>query len=528
MAATADPNNAVDPIKPQPRRNYPAGYQSQGGLPEALNAAQPPALPAPVDTVQRRASTGIPVVDGAMSALNNLNAAGADIVDAPLGAVNQGLRAAFGEGIPKYDRNVRSLFEDTGAVNDATLSPDLQRRNGLFQPAPAQTPAADLAPSAPSAPMTFDPSAVIAGPQQSDGLPTGVSRRGDGIFEGRGAHGERAFADSGYAPQFAGVAGASPEAQRVYAYRFQQDRPLKNASGYDFQRARDAEIQAAGEDYKRYVAAGSPRTQDGRGLSEYDFLQRRQRNGLENFLDSEAGGSGTRASDRDGTSGGGRGRNPLSDAKTAQDIALGAAEGAISVEKGSLDVADRLRKRGDEAIAEGMKKYEGNPGVVARRYGAGVTPAEAAALDYAQTAIDAEGEDFLATPAGRAARAAAGKIAAREYNNRKYFESKRGLLTTEGLAQADPTQFSFKRNDSSFDPYEFTIEGPTFDRADKEGKRMVAEDDPNAERYPAQVGRRGLSGGRDAPEFISEQGLGAFISKLKIADKRKAERDKKK
>jgi len=508
MADTADPNNAVDPIKPQPRRNYPAGYQSQGGLPEALNAAQPPALPAPVDTVQRRASTGIPVVDGAMSALNNLNAAGADIVDAPLGAVNQGLRAAFGEGIPKYDRNVRSLFEDTGAVNDATLSPELQRQNGLFQPAPAQTPAADLAPSAPSAPMTFDPSAVIAGPQQSDGLPTGVSRRGDGIFEGRGAHGERAFADSGYAPQFAGVAGASPEAQRVYAYRFQQDRPLKNASGYDFQRARDAEIQAAGEDYKRYVAAGSPRTQDGRGLSEYDFLQRRQRNSLENFLDSEAGGSGSRASDRGGLlSGAGRRDGAQADAIAANDALLKTAQGKQGIEKGDIEINKLANERADAQFGELSKRYTENPDL-ARQFGPGVSPSDAAAAELAMNMTLSQ-TDPLSTEVGRRGVAILERIAGQTNADRPIFAGRAGDFPA-GSAPAALENYSVGKrglgarliNKLTGDP-DFVLQSPAFDKRD--GKRNVPIDpnDPNAERFTNyETGLPGILGGQRGQEFL--------------------------
>lgn len=497
MAATADPSNAVDPLKPRPRRNYPAGYTSP--VAPAPLPVPPPALPAPVDG----AYTGRGSPD--FVARRSVYTPGPGEASAPLAP-------------PPPPPTVVD-----GRVS-APPAPPVSVVDAQYESAPVRTEA--------QAREYNNAQALEAQAAEAKNYPQGVTKRGDGFFTGVGAKGEPVYSDTAYAPQFAGVANASADARAGFDSKYLESRDYANGGKSNistdadiYQKAREAEIKAAGEDYKKYVAAGSPRTVDGRGLSEYDFIQRRQRNSLENFLDSDGGGGrdGGDALNRRGAGG-----NPLSNAKTAQDIALDAAKGTIDVEKGSLDVEDRLRKRGDDAIAAGAKKYEENPTAALRKYGPGISPAEAAALDYAQTAIDAEGEDFLATPAGRAARAAAGKIAAREYNNRKYFESKRGLLTTKGLAQADPAQFSFKRNDDVFAPDDFTIEGPTFDRTDKEGKRMVAEDDPNAERYPAQVGRRGLSGGRDAPEFISEQGLGSFISKIKIADKRKAERDKKK
>lgn len=492
MPAT-DPYNAN---KPAPRRKYPDGYQPQS-VPAAL---MPPEVAARVGAMAPGAAASAPAAE---------NTGGGGGWGGPDGPTPQSVD--FG------DLARRGLDVAKTALNP---DPFIDKVSGIT-PAPA----AAVAPAAPAAEL--DPNAYRMGPQQGEyAAPEGVTKRGDGIFAGKGVHGEQAFSDSAFAPQFAGVAGASAQGRKDYAKQFQKDRPMQNASDYTFQRAREAEIQAAGDDYKAYVAAGSPRTKDGRGLSEYDFIQRRQQNALANFLDSDEGGG------RDGSNALNRrasGYAPGADAKAAQDLALGAAKGTIDVEKGTLDIEDRVRKRGDEAIAAGAERYKAEPVAMARKYGNfGLTVDEAAALDFAQTEADAQGPDFFNTPAGRLARGAMSKIANKLNNDRTDSVSKavgdaRGV--TDGN-RADIAEFEFTRKRGLLRDSDYELAGPEFDKTDPAAERRP--DSPeNADRRRTRVGGRELF---DSPEasFYNDEGFGSLLQKIKAADRIRAERDKKK
>lgn len=373
-----------------------------------------------------------------------------------------------------------------------------------------------------------------APPSDPNALPEGVTRRTDNFFEGKGTHGEPVYSDTAYAPQFAGVAGATGADQERFKNGYAGARGGGNmATEADaFEMARKGELERAGADYKAYVAAGSPRTKDGRGLTEYDFLQNQRQAGLDRFLDSNAGGEGSRQSDRSDLFGRRGGPvdaegNLLKNAKTEQEIALEAAKGGIEVQKGSLDIADRLRKRGDEAIAAGVAKYKENPIAMAKKYGAtGLTPEEASALDFAMTEADAQGADFFDTPAGRLARGAMSKIGNSFLNNRsdsEYgFGSKRGV--TDGNP-ADIAQFEFTRNRDWTRSSDYNLRGPAFSKSDPSAQAAPSGPD-DVERRTTRVGGRNLF---DSPEasFYNDEGFGSLLQKIKSADRIKAERNKK-
>lgn len=467
---------AIDPYnynKPQPRRRYPEGYVSP--VAPAPLPVPAPALPAPVDG----AYTGRGSPD--FVARRSVYTPGPGEASAPLAP-------------PPPPPTVVD-----GRVS-APPAPPVSVVDAQYESAPVRTEA--------QAREYNNAQALEAQAAEAKNYPQGVSRRGDGIFEGKGSQGERAFSDSAYAPQFAGVAGASPEAQKVYANRFQQDRPVQNASDYEFQRAREAEIKAAGEDYKKYVAAGSPRTGDGRGLNESDFIQRRRRLSLEDFLGSEAGGSGSRASDRGGLlSGVGRRDGGQADAIAANTALLETAKGKQGLEKGDIEIDKLANERADTQFGELSKRYTENPDL-ARQFGPGVSPSDAAAAELAMNMTLSQ-TDPLSTEVGRRGVAILERIAGQTNADRSIFAGRDGDFPV-GSAPAALENYSVDKrglgarliNKLTGDP-DFVLQSPAFDKRD--GKRNVPIDpnDPNAERFTNyETGLPGILGGQRGQEFL--------------------------
>lgn len=338
--------------------------------------------------------------------------------------------------------------------------------------------------------------------------PEGVSKRSDGLFESKGNFGERAFSDSAYAPQFAGVAGASPEKRAAYDVRFGQDRSKGNiATDADaFEVQRRAELQRAGEDYKAYVAAGSPRGADGRGLTEYDFLQNQRQNSLGGFLE---GNVDRRGGGRIAGSLGGRGSDNGRDPQQADFIAANEALGNDVKTKQSIALQDEaineaVQGRPDKLLASFEDQYTKDPDLAKRTYGAGATPRQAALIDAAK-ALARRDIDPRTVDAGKEGVAIYARLVNDYYNNKRgLFDSGRGK--TEGTPSL--SGFEVQKRDLGFfgklfgkDPYE--IQGPAYDRR-SEGSTLAPIDpnDPNAERTRVGYDPSAPGFGDDDVEFL--------------------------
>lgn len=350
-----------------------------------------------------------------------------------------------------------------------------------------------------AAPIVSSTPRPVADP---NALPEGVTKRADNYFEGKGVHGEPVYSDTAFAPQFASVAGATGADQERFKNGYAGARGGGNmateADAYEM--ARKAELTRAGEDYKAYVAAGSPRTKDGRSLSEYDFLQNQRQVGLEGFLDSNVGGQGRGRSDRSDLFGRRTSSDPKRDPEQADQIAAAEAQQSLAI--GDVKVDEAVNKRADETYQATLEGFKANPRQLRENFGDDVTPEDAAALEYFLNAADSK-EDPRKSRVGQRGIAVFRRKLIDANNTRGVFDGKRGTVgygaegsQLENFDLGTPRSYVWG-NDTN------TLQGPAFDKRDKSGTTLIDPNDPNAERHTTDYLVTGKAFGGRAAEALA-------------------------